>query len=853
MDRDIEKAIKSGERNRDVMQLVYSWCLHARVQKTGGTGIIEAQTGLPIGHHAMVCDYAPASGIATWDLAHSAIDFYDRNCVNCQQRVPRGLPNISILIRERDESKRLAANREAKIQEENARALALRRSRREELKRVLPFESSTIVEQLEDLDCNHSSAAEETLIQTARLAPDIFVSDIQKYLFELIEANEWWCLKSALNILHELKADPQRLTRCAMSILRRPTSAAYEAANVVTSNIQHVDAGLVPASVSTLTWIARPPRLPFGDREFTNGVSEPLQALYKAFPDAVTKGIHELLNQRNPAEVRDGASAIIVIHDIDQEVDVHFVRSVVALLVRGETVLDLDDQFGRNDSMDLVSDLQHVLGLSLEFHPHAADEIVTKFFDESNADGHERIVRTYADLFWPHGGELVEKEAHTVALKRLLEISLATDEFKVLMGVLAVFRHESPDGLEELVRRETAHLLGVIALLDARRRSFDEARRAANSPLQAMELNNLISIVSQLQEGIAKWCASAAVGNDPATKMYLEVLRGLPESEIEVRSILVTALSNFTSTVDGLRAILPELYSSLVGPSSLIRAAAVGIFENIDRKRREDLPWLLQETFALSLGDPFVIVHKSAVRALDHGDVPESLRPRAKAMVKELILAYAHANEDRNNEFLMTCIALYVYRYATPQELKSDFGALLVEKMNSMSPFIVTQRLGQIHTKLADAPGFAPLCIKLLGDSITDTPEEKVVRALRSLRPELLHQHRALLQSAALEGKGNRLLAPIVVELLTAANAWDEAYKVACTALDSMADTVRNKPTRLQLKLLHIATEYEKALAEKNRKVVIDLEREWEVTQEAIETDRTENEKRRRFFPGLPD
>ena len=59
-DWDIERAIRDGERNQDAKRLIHNWCRHARVEKFGGTGIIEMQTGLPIGHHAMVCDFASA-------------------------------------------------------------------------------------------------------------------------------------------------------------------------------------------------------------------------------------------------------------------------------------------------------------------------------------------------------------------------------------------------------------------------------------------------------------------------------------------------------------------------------------------------------------------------------------------------------------------------------------------------------------------------------------------------------------------------------------------------------------------------------------------------------------------------
>ena len=40
-DRSIQRAIASGTRNKEAMELVHNWCRHARVEKFGGTGILS--------------------------------------------------------------------------------------------------------------------------------------------------------------------------------------------------------------------------------------------------------------------------------------------------------------------------------------------------------------------------------------------------------------------------------------------------------------------------------------------------------------------------------------------------------------------------------------------------------------------------------------------------------------------------------------------------------------------------------------------------------------------------------------------------------------------------------------------
>ena len=49
LDREIERAFEIGKDNEEVIQLARNWCGHLKVVKSGGTGLIEVQTGLPIG------------------------------------------------------------------------------------------------------------------------------------------------------------------------------------------------------------------------------------------------------------------------------------------------------------------------------------------------------------------------------------------------------------------------------------------------------------------------------------------------------------------------------------------------------------------------------------------------------------------------------------------------------------------------------------------------------------------------------------------------------------------------------------------------------------------------------------
>jgi hypothetical protein len=51
VDHEYQQAINAGERNRTGFELVRNWCAHVRIEKFGGTGLVEQMTGLPIGNH----------------------------------------------------------------------------------------------------------------------------------------------------------------------------------------------------------------------------------------------------------------------------------------------------------------------------------------------------------------------------------------------------------------------------------------------------------------------------------------------------------------------------------------------------------------------------------------------------------------------------------------------------------------------------------------------------------------------------------------------------------------------------------------------------------------------------------
>ena len=65
---EIRSAIEAGKSNLRAKALLNNWCTHAEVSRSSGRGMIEASTGLPIGHSGVQCKFSKANSSYSWLL-----------------------------------------------------------------------------------------------------------------------------------------------------------------------------------------------------------------------------------------------------------------------------------------------------------------------------------------------------------------------------------------------------------------------------------------------------------------------------------------------------------------------------------------------------------------------------------------------------------------------------------------------------------------------------------------------------------------------------------------------------------------------------------------------------------------
>lgn len=177
MDDDFEdeykKTVEAGQRNLHIKQLLDNWCYHAEFVRTGGRGMVEAYTGLPIGHMGVQCKFSKKDSMMCWLLEDAVYDFYRNNCKGCTERVPVKNPNIMDFVESREQAavERQEQQRLFEIQRNEEKEE--RKQKRAEIRNELSLEETFVIDLLDELDGEDISENDPRLEQLANLAPEL--------------------------------------------------------------------------------------------------------------------------------------------------------------------------------------------------------------------------------------------------------------------------------------------------------------------------------------------------------------------------------------------------------------------------------------------------------------------------------------------------------------------------------------------------------------------------------------------------------------------------------------------------------------------------------------------------------
>ena len=823
----------TGERNRRTLDLLRNWCSHVGIEKYGGTGIIEQMTGDPIGHHFVVCQHAAAGGMASWELAETAVVFHDANCKGCCHRVPVGTPNLSKLVDERDAAVLRRQEAEERVRAAASTARTVRQAERAALRRTLGPLQATVVDQIEALDVDCENPSNDTLAATARLAPETFAPATVDYLFRVLEAGEEWATNPALQTLGALKADPVRLVNCAAQALERAQGISV-AADLVAQGAALVSSKRIAAMLPALIKLACPlrDRILAPEPEPRTG---PLEALHAAHSRTVEAALEHSLWNEDVQKVGTAARGILVLADADRAAAVRLARATVSALARARNIPDR-----QSGERDILSDLRRATADAFEHDPTGVVALMGAFQDGATDIGKGRVVSVYREILSRAAD--VDKRSETawnLALRQLLDLLTAPMPPEVQQEVEEAFRRSS-ECLSVLAARHLDALLGAAALLDDRLRGPELLPAQDANFLERIESNGRRSGLTTLRNNLLGLAAKAAAGDLGRITAYLSMLAGLPENLEELRCSMVGHLSDLVTSPETLGAILPSLYSALVGSSVLVRGHAARVVGQLSVRQIEDAPRLLIEAFVTLLTDPYVYPASSVVSALEGMRLPEQFGMRVAASLMAIV--EANGTSRKHSAFVTSCILLLIRSHLTHEQLTGRTGERLADTLQHHGPKYFSRELRFLPHPFATLPGYGRLVIDALryAEEVGYGADDSYA-ALDTLDAAVLQTIREDLLAMALASKdtpdGNELRG-VSIEIFSRAGDWHAATLVAEHAVLVVPDTRRDAVRRLLLTSLLVSVRFERAIAEGQTDETLLLAKEWRRLQRQLDQDR---------------
>lgn len=857
-DEHFERYREIGERNRVVLRLLSNWCAHAQVARESGQGLMEQMTGLPLSMCRVTCRHERAQGSISMHLEENALSFYDRNCVDCAERRPVALPNLSQLVGQRDSAREDAKRRQAEAQKAAGEALQVRQVRRQRAFASQTPAQASLVLLLDRLDTEATADTAEELVAAVVAVPEELSVDFLAAIADVVGLGGTHRSVGGLRALDASSFPRRDLVVLAIEALKRGERAA-SILDLVACYLDHADRADIHSIAPTLVWASRTSH--FALPEEANGHTAALLRAHTAHPEIVESAIHEALRQESKEWRNAACSAATALLEERRDIDVELLCvSLVASLRLPDSIEDEGPSYevvARLLGTLLLREPTLVLPHLLRHEGDEHEEVKVGIFRaycavlDRRGLSSERGDRDNEDRWGPESAQsqvlsrilsLATNPPNDVRVQEAVELLEKADDW---LGQFADPSDYVPTMLGAAAMactRVEANLRPSELVVDPRPADVQQLERGADANWLARPADALVELVA--------WTASehpAAEARLKSGEFYLETLRALTPMANRLRSSLVRHLGKIYRSRDWRNVVLPEIYTALAHPSIAVRAAASRAYEDVCGVVGPDaLPSLLHEAFLLHLQDPYVAVHKGAVAALMHIAVPEQLTEQVIVLLVRIVDAYTAEEAERRDDYFVADALSVVVRLLAPENVKGL--GYVVRVASGLRPEALYSLLQKRIRRLRDVPGIADLVLLLpYRPSIwQDYQSEFLLKELALLPRAEIARAAGRIVEVGVEAGRKRIHSVIpLVRLLDANGEGAAAQSLVARVLAAAGEDRVNLRERLMLSLYRDAMEVETAAAAGSMDRVQELATSIQAIEEQLAEDQLVNQQRR--------
>jgi hypothetical protein len=848
----MQETVELGVRNQEIIELVRRHCSHAVVTKPsfGGSGLLEAHTGLPIDMRTVRCPHAAHPAPAGMQLEGIALTFWESNCRNCPHRDVRDIPNLATLgaerlaERERDHE-RDQRQRDTRDEQRAARAVA----RHARIAGESPA-TRVFVELLDGVDAEESDSRAGQLVDQARAAPELCSPLAGQILMDCSREVSDDRLLQALDYLERADRVPSEplLASALLALARRPSRVAAQI-------VVRLQAGLTPGALRptlrSLVWLAGKSSEPFEDGpRYYDGIALAARVELPSLLDELRAGIEDNGSHRR------GRWAYAAAALMDQRPETASVLAQPLVLALG--LPDSHSGFAGSPRFGIQAGLR----AALEADPdntsalydrlarrvdqeqrgvlfHAFTDVLRRWRGETEPPAELTRVAldgVFGRLGGDWGDDLVDHAIEALELVARRRSELLVDRVDAVFGALLA----AVAGPQ--VAPTSAQILRPPPPLEALERSSQQFVRGN----RIARLRKLVGLLAPLRpeetlDGVEAVLDRASLPDDDATQ--------------ELRGQAVRLLGDLGKRPEMAPRVLPRLVGFALGPSVIERTRAIEALGEIGTVAHRRLPEDVLELVSVWLADSYMGPHQAAVRALNDG-FPVGESSLIDVIGRLMILAKVYASEDA--AFLNLVLErLWSLSRRLDPEFRTGVERVCLQRAEHLSAtdierFVRWRAVREGDTRNADLA--ADRLLQALSDpeyaSDLNDDGDDAMRVLRDMPAEILRSRAAVIAEAARVHLPHDVHSALAyVEVLQYAGCWKEAEDLAEEVLQEVPDTVEDRGARAWVRSVAAAARLEHALAEDAANDVAEALHDWNAAVDDLESVRAERKSPWEMLP----